>query len=60
MHTYRMQVASGEARALDCMLASCMHMCAVGARLTQSRPCSYLPVVTSMPGIVGFDWHHTA
>ena len=46
--TYRMQVASREARALDSMLASCMHMCAVGMRLTQSRLCSYLPVITNI------------
>ena len=48
MHTYRMQVASLEARALDSMLASCMCMCAIGTRLTQSRSCSYLPVITNI------------
>ena len=46
--TYTMQVASREARALDSMMASCMCMCTIGTRLTQSRSCSYLPVVTNI------------
>ena len=46
--TYRMQVASWEARALDSKLASCMCMCTIGTRLTQSRPCSYLFVITNI------------